>query len=66
VSSGAGTTRQCDQRPDAENGCGCVYECRICSTCDGDGYTETWNDDQSGVVITLCTDCGPGPGDFDA
>lgn len=37
-----------------------------CPKCDGDGYTESWNDDQSDVVITLCTDCGPGPGDFDA
>jgi DnaJ-class molecular chaperone len=38
----------------------------VCETCDGDGYTESWNDDQSDVVVTLCTDCGPGPGDFDA
>jgi len=28
-----------------------------CSWCDGDGYTETWNDDQSDVVITLCEMC---------
>jgi hypothetical protein len=35
----------------------------VCETCDGDGYTEWWNDDQTDVVITLCTDCGPG--DFD-
>jgi hypothetical protein len=26
-----------------------------CPKCDGDGYTETWNDDQSDVVITLCS-----------
>jgi hypothetical protein len=25
-----------------------------CPACDGDGYTETWNADQSGVVITPC------------
>lgn len=37
-----------------------------CPKCDGDGYTETWNDKHIGVVITPCTDCGPGPGDFDA
>ena len=29
-----------------------------CPQCDGDGYTERWNDDQSGVIITLCPDCG--------
>jgi hypothetical protein len=28
-----------------------------CSWCDDDGYTETWNDDQSDVVITLCAYC---------
>jgi hypothetical protein len=38
----------------------------VCETCDGDGYTEAFNDDQTDVVITLCTDCGPAPGDFDA
>jgi hypothetical protein len=30
-----------------------------CTCCDGDGYTETWNDDQSGVVITICPYCSP-------
>jgi hypothetical protein len=25
-----------------------------CEKCDGDGYVERWNDDQSGVVIELC------------
>lgn len=34
-----------------------------CEKCDGDGYTETWNDDQTDVVTTLC-DCGSG--DLDA
>jgi hypothetical protein len=29
-----------------------------CPRCDGDGYLESWNDDQSGVVIELCPDCG--------
>lgn len=29
-----------------------------CSRCDGDGYVESWNDDQSDVVIALCPDCG--------
>jgi hypothetical protein len=38
----------------------------VCETCDGDGYTESFNADQTDVVITLCTDCGPAPGDFDA
>lgn len=36
-----------------------------CEKCDGDGYTESWNDDQSDVVITPCTDCGPAPGEVD-
>lgn len=29
-----------------------------CSHCDGDGYTERWNDEQTGVVITPCEACG--------
>ena len=33
--------------------------------CDGDGYTERWNDDQTGIVIELCEGCpdcdGPKP-----
>lgn len=33
-----------------------------CETCGGDGYIESFNDDQTDVIITLCTDCG----DFDA
>lgn len=28
-----------------------------CSNCDGDGYTEMFNDDQSDVVITPCKLC---------
>lgn len=40
-------------------------EPECCQTCGGDGYTESFNADHSDVVITLCTDCGPGPGDFD-
>lgn len=32
-----------------------------CPTCEGDGYLESWNDDQSDVVITLCADCGGKP-----
>jgi hypothetical protein len=28
-----------------------------CPDCDGDGYTERWNDDQSGVVIEICERC---------
>lgn len=34
--------------------------------CEGNGYTERWNDDQSGVVIELCPgceDCWPEPAD---
>ncbi len=27
-----------------------------CPACDGDGYTERWNDDQTDVIIELC-DC---------
>lgn len=38
----------------------------VCPRCDGDGYVECWNEDQSDVVITLCTDCGPAPGELDA
>lgn len=30
-----------------------------CKSCDGDGYTEKFNDDHSDVVITLCRDCDP-------
>ncbi len=37
----------------------------LCQKCGGDGYVECWNHDHSDVVITLCTDCGPAPGDFD-
>lgn len=36
-----------------------------CPRCDGDGYVECWNKDHSDVVITLCTDCGPGSGYVD-
>lgn len=28
-----------------------------CYFCDGDGYTEKFNDEQSGVIIELCTSC---------
>jgi len=38
----------------------------VCERCEGEGYLESWNDDQSDVVITLCPDCGPAPGEFDA
>jgi len=37
----------------------------VCKKCDGDGYVESFDYDHSNVVITLCTDCGPAPGDFD-
>ena len=38
----------------------------VCKKCDGNGYVESFDyDQQSNVVITLCTDCGPAPGDFD-
>lgn len=40
-------------------------EPECCQTCGGDGYTESFNADHSDVVITPCTDCGPGPGNFD-
>jgi hypothetical protein len=28
-----------------------------CPRCDGDGYLEEWNEDQSGVVTELCPYC---------
>jgi DnaJ-class molecular chaperone len=28
-----------------------------CEKCDGDGYTEKYNDDQSNVVTVLCGEC---------
>lgn len=28
-----------------------------CVICDGDGYIETFNDDQSDVIINLCSSC---------
>ena len=37
----------------------CDCEEFVCPTCDGDGYTETFNDDQSDVIVTLCPDCVP-------
>ncbi len=37
-----------------------------CERCDGDGYLESFNDNHSDVVITLCPDCGPAPGEHDA
>jgi hypothetical protein len=37
----------------------------VCSKCGGDGYVECWNHDQTDVVVTLCTDCGPAPGVHD-
>jgi hypothetical protein len=47
----------------------CEREARFsgspCPRCDGDGYVECWNHDQTDVVITLCPDCGPGPGYHD-
>jgi hypothetical protein len=30
---------------------------RSCHHCEGDGYTEEFNDEQSGVVITPCPLC---------
>lgn len=28
-----------------------------CKTCDGDGYVEEFNKDQSGVITEICPDC---------
>ena len=28
-----------------------------CAVCDGDGYTEKFNNDQSDVVVVLCSSC---------
>lgn len=28
-----------------------------CPNCDGDGYTEEWNRDQTGVIQQLCERC---------
>lgn len=45
--------------------CGWCGKPLVCGECEGDGYIETWNDDQSDVVITLCPYCGHGAEDFD-
>lgn len=35
------------------------YDARLadCPECDGDGYQESFNDDQSGVITWLCPAC---------
>lgn len=40
---------------DAQEGASRPDPWPACPKCDGDGYTETWNDDQSDVVISLCS-----------
>lgn len=40
------------QPPDQRNLSAQEY---VCPKCDGDGYTETWNEDQSDVHISVCS-----------
>jgi len=48
-------TLQCDEQPDAENGCGCVYGCRL------DDAWELTAEEATPLVIapkTTCERCG--------